>query len=213
MSESSNVSGHSRRVTRLILLAVVAFGALSILAARAAAQDAEPPVYKACYVGDRSGTVYRVNDPAFPAPGAFPANPRHPQGCAGRRDVAFVWNQRGPQGPEGPVGPAGPAGAQGPQGPQGPSGVSGYEIITGGQVFINPRPAGQLWGTTVMETWCPTGKKVLGGGHLISQITPDFVINEDRPLTDGRGWRVMVLNYSTSGAATLQVHVVCATML
>src|SRR5687768_3960137 len=68
-----------------------------------AAQPSPVPVYKACYVGDRTGTVYRVDDPTggYPAPGGFPNSAKSANGCLGKNDQAFTWNQIGPQGPQG----------------------------------------------------------------------------------------------------------------
>lgn len=107
-------------------------------------QATPAPVFKACYVGDRTGTVYRVDDVAYPAPGAFPASRRNENGCATAKDQAFTWNQTGPQGPQGPVGAAGPigptgaAGAAGPIGATGAAGPAGTEGPIGGTGAAGP---------------------------------------------------------------------------
>jgi hypothetical protein len=82
---------------------------------RADAQTEPSPVYKACYVGDKTGTVYRVDDPAngYPAPGAFPNSTRTETGCAAKRDQPFIWNQTGPQGLKGDTGAQGSPGEKG----------------------------------------------------------------------------------------------------
>jgi hypothetical protein len=73
----------------------------------------------------------------------------------------ITWNQTGPPGPAGATGPAGPqgpqgaTGAQGAQGIQGAPGVSHYEVIV--QQFT-------LVPDQVATAFCPTGKRVLGGG-------------------------------------------------
>jgi hypothetical protein len=88
------------------------------------------PMYRACYVADKTGVVYRVDDPAngFPAPGAAPVNTKNANGCAGKNDQSFVWNQTGPQGPigvTGPTGATGLVGAKGAVGETGPRGAAG----------------------------------------------------------------------------------------
>ena len=134
----------SSRCCGLAMLTVIAF------AATANAQTTPVPTYRACYVGDKTGTVYRVDDPANgnPAPGGFPLSSRYPSGCAGKNDQSFIWNQVGPQGAKGDTGPqglkgdqgaAGPAGAvgaTGATGPQGPAGPVGPDINVPGTLFV-----------------------------------------------------------------------------
>jgi hypothetical protein len=101
-----------------------------------APRDAEAQLYKACYVGDKTGTVYRVDDPAngFPSPGAYPVNSRNTTGCVTNKDQAFTWNAVGPIGPTGPAGPTGPKGDKGDKGDtgaQGPTGLQGAQGSAG----------------------------------------------------------------------------------
>lgn len=125
---------------RSILLGVLAASHLGVSVGRA--QTAQPPVYKGCYVGDKTGTVYRVDDPSngYPAAGGFPNSSKQSSGCASKNDQSFLWNQTGPQGPIGPIGAsgqkgdagvAGPIGAPGPTGPQGSQGAAGSVGATG----------------------------------------------------------------------------------
>lgn len=98
------------------------------------------PVYKACYAADKTGSVYRIDDPAYPAPGAFPVNTKIASGCATAKDKSFIWNQIGPEGPQGPQGDAGAVGAAGPQGPTGATGANG---LNGADGSVGPAgPAG-----------------------------------------------------------------------
>lgn len=102
-----------------------------------------PPTFKACYAGDKTGTVYRIDDPAYPAPGGYPASSKNATGCAGPKDQPFTWNQVGPIGLAGPAGPAGPQGAAGPAGIVGPdvsvsgSGSFGGQLTVQGNITSN----------------------------------------------------------------------------
>ena len=90
--------------------------ALTLAAGAAGAQTpTPPPVIDACYV-PASGTIYRLDTPASPAPGA-------PTSCLSPRHVQFTWNQQGAAGPPGAPGVAGPPGPTGPPGPPGRPGA------------------------------------------------------------------------------------------
>jgi hypothetical protein len=107
----------SYRVARHCI-ALVVVGA----ARYASAQSAPPPTIDACYV-PASGTVYRIDTPASPAPGA-------PKQCLSPTHVAFAWTRTGPAGPQGP------RGLQGAAGPQGPAGAG----ITAGSFAVRRFP-------------------------------------------------------------------------
>jgi len=130
-------------------LIALALAVASLFIPTAARAQTPSPEYKACYVADRTGTVYRIDDPAngYPAPGGFPRSAKTPSGCATKNDVAFVWNQIGPVGPqgiEGPQGLKGEAGAIGPQGIQGEAGATGPQGPKGDIGSAGPvGPAGQ----------------------------------------------------------------------
>lgn len=104
--------------------------ALLLVTTSARAQTASQE-YKACYAADRTGSVYRIDDPAYPAPGAFPANTKNASGCATAKDRSFLWNAMGPAGPQGPQGAVGLTGDAGPQGPAGPAGSNGVDGAVG----------------------------------------------------------------------------------
>ena len=82
---------------------------LAVAARHGGAQSAPPPTIDACYV-PASGTVYRIDTPASPSPGA-------PKQCLSATHVAFGWNRAGPAGPQGARGAIGPTGPTGPAGP------------------------------------------------------------------------------------------------
>lgn len=91
------------------------FGAAvgALVAAPAAAQTpTPPPTIEACYV-PASGTVYRIDTPASPAPGA-------PKACLNATHRPFIWNQQGVAGPAGPKGDKGDPGSAGTE--NGPAG-------------------------------------------------------------------------------------------
>ncbi len=80
-------------------------------AATAGAQTA-PATVDACFV-PASGTLYRIDTPASPAPGA-------PKACLSPVHTKLSWNQQGAPGASGPAGLQGPQGIQGLQGLPGP---------------------------------------------------------------------------------------------
>lgn len=120
--------------------ALVVFGFLCV-SSTAVSQTPSPPVYRACYAGDKTGTVYRVNDATngYPAPGAFPVSAKTSTGCATKSDSSFVWNQTGPTGPKGETGLQGPKGEQGLAGAAGVAGPPGPTGLTGDAGLIGPQ--------------------------------------------------------------------------
>ena len=134
-----------RRVSSPVVNVAMAFMAFTLFSSEAAAQS--PPVhYKACYAGDKTGTIYRIDDPAggYPAAGAFPVSNK-PNGCAVKKDSVFIWNQIGPQGPQGVAGPQGSAGATGLQGAVGATGLQGATGPSGpqGPLGLEGRPGAE----------------------------------------------------------------------
>ena len=176
-----NTSSTMRLRHCLVGAAVLAAGPAA-LAAQAAPT---PPVIDACYVPG-GGTIYRLDTPEAPAPGA-------PAACLAASHVRFRWTQQGPVGPTGapgapgpqgelgpagaqgatgpagepgPVGDVGPPGYRGPKGPtgvQGPPGTTGLDILTW-TVTIDGRAVGRTLRT--YWTWrdCPAGKRPIAGG-------------------------------------------------
>ena len=117
------------------------------------------------------------------------------------------WNQQGP---------AGQDGAPGKDGTNGTDGVSGYEIVTNTTTDTSGTGAHGVAGIS-----CPTGKKALGGGGLITLVIPnvgdaellDGGVDGSFPSSDGTGWAV---HYTYNDPSGLDVHVkvyaTCATM-
>ena len=193
------------------------------LAASPVHAQSAPPVIDACYV-PASGTVYRVDTPEGPAPGA-------PGACRSSQHVRFRWNQQGPAGPNGPVGEAGPrgepgepgvAGAQGPVGPQGdygprgptgaagptgPVGAKGASALetlhwTGSVSGTGYGPFATAFSTTYEERACPAGKRGIAGGagHGDPNDAAAEVVGSAAPLSaDGIGWVFTFWNYSRDG--------------
>ena len=86
-----------------------------VLTTTAGAQTAA--TIDACFV-PASGTLYRIDTPSSPAPGA-------PKNCLSPLHTRQTWSQQGPAGVAGPVGPQGAVGSAGELGPVGPAGPSG----------------------------------------------------------------------------------------
>jgi hypothetical protein len=99
----------------------------------------------------------------------------------------------------GPPGPKGDTGDTGPQGDLGPPGVSGYQIITN----VIPIPTNSV---NQFDAWCPSGKKVLGGGVNVAGNSEAAVFGTT-PNGDS-GWRGEV--YNINRPATMTVLAICA---
>lgn len=144
--------------------------------------------------------------PAGPKGDAGPAGPVGPAGATGAQGPA---GPAGPTGATGPQGPAGPIGATGATGPQGAPGVSGYEIIQGA-ISV---PALSVVKTAAI---CPAGKKVFGGGLLLSDNTSTsalFDLQESGPGTTAGGaaeWIVSARNDEGSTTHTGVIYAICA---
>ena len=121
-----------------------------------------PATIEACYV-PASGTVYRVNTVASPAPGA-------PAKCLSVTHVSFIWNQQGPAGAAGLPGPPGPQGDPGSAGMVGPDltlpgaltmGKTG--TFGGGLLATNGTPLAPPSGTGTRFMWLPQKAAVRAG--------------------------------------------------
>jgi hypothetical protein len=173
------------RTLRLSLTLAVAAAAPAVAAAQS---PAPPATIEACYV-PASGTIYRINTAASPAPGA-------PNACLTPAHVRFTWNQQAP---------AGPAGAPGPQGPAGPAGSANYVRISS--------PATLAPGSYVAYgLTCTGGRRAVGGGldltagPTVSQIVK-VTTHESYPFSDTQ-WRIGVANMNSMSIAAT-VYVVC----
>jgi hypothetical protein len=128
-----------------------------------------------------------------------------------RSERTLTWNQQGPQGPTGPAGPAGPPG---PPGATGPAGVSARETVQGPERTAPPRNPNQFpSGFSSAIATCPAGKQVLGGGFNLGGGIDDLG-EHLRVLASAAvgtsGWRVTVLNESTTATHVFHAVAICA---
>lgn len=133
------------------------------LAATAGAQSA-PATIDACFV-PASGTLYRIDTPASPAPGA-------PKTCLSPLHTKLTWNQQGHAGPAGAPGAAGPIGPSGPTGAAGPVGLSGNEGAAGpaGSPGV-AGPAGPTGNTGPVGATGPAGPQGAAGSAGLTGST------------------------------------------
>jgi hypothetical protein len=100
-----------------------------------------------------------------------------------------------------------PRGPQGPAGPPGPAGASGLQLISGSGVSNSNSPKTQ-------QLDCPAGKKVLGGGGVLTGSTTNTFLWTSRPTDAGTGWIAAGRESSggNAGSWAVQTWVVCATV-
>lgn len=94
----------------------------------------------------------------------------------------------------------------GPAGPQGPPGASGLQLISGSGVANSSSPKTQ-------QQDCPSGKRAVGGGAVITGVGTNTFISTSRPTDPGTGWTATGRE-STGGNAgswAVQTWVVCVT--
>ncbi|WP_445149794.1 hypothetical protein [Baekduia sp. Peel2402] len=108
-----------------------------------------------------------------------------------------------PAGPKGPAGSTGPAGPAGPQGPAG--GLNGLEVIYAASV-------GGAFTVKSAEAHCPPGKKVTGGGHVISgETNARAVVSAPGAVPNPTSWYVQAVEPAATGIGwTLYAYAVCA---
>ena len=100
-----------------------------------------------------------------------------------------------------PVGPAGPAG------PQGPPGASGIQLMSGSG------PSDST-GSKTQQQDCPTGKRAVGGGGVITGSPANTFLATSHPTDQGTGWIVTAREASggNPGNWAVQTWVVCMTV-
>jgi hypothetical protein len=99
----------------------------------------------------------------------------------------------------------GAIGPVGPKGDPGPAGATGYQQIQT-QISIG----GQ--GFRAEQVECPSGKSVLGAGHLIREQDADHLsFTESRPISNST-WRFKFENETGESAGAQSMFIVCATM-
>jgi hypothetical protein len=125
----------------------------------AAAADPIPPTIEACYV-PASGTIYRVDTPTSPAPGA-------PKQCLSATHVRFTWNQQGPAGPPGPKGDKGDPGSAASIGPDlslpGALTMGKTGTFGGGLLATEANPLATPSGAGVRFMWVPQSAALRAG--------------------------------------------------
>lgn len=98
-----------------------------------------------------------------------------------------------------------PAGPAGPTGPQGPAGMSALQVISGSGASnsISPKTEQQN---------CPTGKRAISGGAVITGSAANTFLSTSRPTDGGTGW-IATAREATGGNAgnwAVQTWLVCA---
>jgi hypothetical protein len=129
---------------------------------------------------------YKTSNPAQGALIAIDSTASCPSGYA-----ALNWNQTGPQGSPG---------------------ISGYQAIT--QTFT--RFAGVAANGINTDLFCPSGKKILGGGYDVFNA-PQFTVYASRPLLTGPqsandGWRLTFSHPALQSDVNYDLWAVCATV-
>ena len=205
------------RFSRIMLPAIVLAAALAASSVFVALGDPAPATYYGCL---KNGNLSNVGTTS-------------PDSCPHGATV-ISWNQQGPQGPQGPTGPqgdqglqgpagpvgatgqqgpAGPSGATGPQGPAGTAGLSGYQIVSASGSTTSAS-------SQTVVAYCPSGKKVLGGGGapiFVTGVSGDVdqgvLIHRSAPYPDGTAWAVDAASATALTPGTtwhLNVFAICA---
>jgi hypothetical protein len=94
---------------------------------------------------------------------------------------------------------------RGPAGPAGPAGVSGIQLISGSGASNSTSPKTQ-------QQDCPSGKRAVGGGAVLTGTVTNTFLWTSRPTDAGTGW-VAAGRESTGGNAgnwAVQTWVICA---
>ena len=146
--------------------------------------------------------------------------PSGPPGPSGAPGAVGSPGPAGPTGPAGPSGSPGAAGSPGPSGPTGSPGPSGAPGVSGREVIrLGSDPADVGDDFKELFVWCPSGKKILGGGYSYSSGSRVISITATEPVVAGGiytedGWHVagLVSNLNGNGSYdwTLNGWAVCA---
>jgi len=100
-----------------------------------------------------------------------------------------------------------PTGPQGPAGPQGPPGASGLQLISGSGASNSSSPKSE-------QQDCPSGKRAVGGGGVITGALTNTFLWTSRPTDAGTGWIASGRESSggNPGSWAVQTWVVCASV-
>jgi len=194
MHRSLNSRSRALAIGAMAALIAVALGAVALAAGGAHSSRAKVRIK--CPRTVRTGQ--RVTCRVF---GRLPRGPRGPQGARGAR------------------GPAGQRGKTGNRGPTGPAGVSAYQVVN--QVFSSvsvPKSEGSRGLSAVQTVFCPSNKRVIGGGTDLGSnegqaaAQRDVSVSLSGPNGAGTGWSVQLFNASTSDdhSIDLRAFAICA---
>jgi hypothetical protein len=147
-------------------------------------------VIHSCYA--KSGGAVRVIDSSV-------------TNCA-KNETSLNWNVQGVKGDpgtNGTNGTNGKDGINGTNGTDGKDGVSGWERVVSDGVDVAAGAVG------TREAVCPSGKKAVGGGHLVyGPYLPDISLSTSQPDFDGSSWFVEIRNMGAQ-PTTLVAYAVC----
>ncbi len=205
-------------VRRVIVVVLLVAGAAGIM--YATASGAGTTIF-AC-AQQQQGMLRVVSDPSQCRPSEVPIS-WNVQGPPGPRGPVGPTGPQGPAGPPGPPGPPGPTGATGatgatgptgatgatgPAGPAGANGVSGWEFVQSAPVTVSSSLLSA--GTGTANVFCPSGKKVLGGGWATTPPLGSAL--ENFPISNGSGWEVTLFVPAAQGSTSLRAFAICATV-
>jgi Collagen triple helix repeat (20 copies) len=137
---------------------------------------------------------------AMGAPGAK-GDPGAP-GAPGAKGDPGAPGAPGAKGDPGAPGTPGAPGAKGDKGDPGANGVSGYQIVTASTAID---PGIEITGLV----FCPSGKKVTGGGWTTTDNRFNVNVIGSGPNADATGWQGGMYNAGTT-TATLTLTALCA---
>lgn len=134
--------------------------------------------------------------------------PQGPQGLPGVTGEPGIPGEAGPKGDRGEVGETGLQGPKGDKGDKGDPGDTvnislGHEIVSTSLQNTNPEKT--------LTVTCPTGKKVISGGHYADSLTGtnrSYHVVENYPSADDK-WTVHVFQSSGGSDWKLTVYAVC----
>ncbi len=112
-----------------------------------------------------------------------------------RAEKEIAWPPKGSTGPRGPQGEKGNPGEKGDKGEQGPPGSTSTQVVTGTPVPITIATSDFQQVYPAVQTTCPDGTTLVGGGYSLNPSTTSGVasihVAESGPV-DSTTWQVIV---------------------